>query len=117
MHASMVVLLATNHLSPYITIPWKNETYRHVFKNINFYRFTVGLVYYGVSLAAGDLTGNPYRDFILLSTVEFPAAAAAIFIAMRYVVYVVLKWYAFVLIFQSTWLHFCEYLHNCPSCL
>ena len=59
--------------------------------HFNFYRFTVGLVYYGVSLAASDLTGNPYRDLILLGIVEFSAAAAAIFIAMRYVVYLVLK--------------------------
>jgi len=41
-----------------------------------------GLVYYGISLASGDLSGEKYRDYILGSLVEFPAAVIGIFAAM-----------------------------------
>ena len=37
-----------------------------------------GLVYYGVALAADDLGGQIYRDYILTSLVEFPAVILAI---------------------------------------
>ena len=46
-------------------------------------RFFIGLVYYGVSLAAVSLTGNPYRDFMLIGIVDFPASATAMLIASR----------------------------------
>lgn len=46
--------------------------------NIAFGWMVLGLVYYGISLAASDLTGNMHRDYILSSLVEFPAAVLAI---------------------------------------
>jgi len=33
----------------------------------------VAMTFYGISLAAGDLSGNMYRDFALVSLIEFPA--------------------------------------------
>ena len=47
-----------------------------------FSRLVNGLVYYGVSLAAKDFTGNFHRDFILSSLVEFPAAVIAVIASM-----------------------------------
>lgn len=46
--------------------------------NVGFAWLVNGLVYYGVSLAAKDFTGNFHRDYILSSLVEFPAAVIAI---------------------------------------
>ena len=42
------------------------------------YRLVNGLVYYGVTLASGNLTDDFYRNFILSSLVEFPAAIIAV---------------------------------------
>eukprot|EP00794_Sanderia_malayensis_P010680 gene10680-11814_t len=42
-----------------------------------------GLVYYGVSFAAADLSGNMYRDYILLSLVELPAIILAIYFCQK----------------------------------
>ena len=47
------------------------------------YRMVNGLVYYGVALAADDLGGNMYRDYILASLVEFPAVVAAIYLCNK----------------------------------
>lgn len=43
----------------------------------------MGLVYYGVALAADDLGGALYRDYILASLVEFPAVILAIYLCHR----------------------------------
>ena len=43
-----------------------------------------GMVYYGISLAASDLGGSLYRDYILVSIVEFPAALLAIDFCERF---------------------------------
>ena len=40
-------------------------------------------MYYGVALAADDLGGNMYRDYILASLVEFPAAVGAIYLCNK----------------------------------
>ena len=45
----------------------------------------MGLVYYGLALAADDLGGEIYRDYILASLVEFPAVLLAIYLCNRYV--------------------------------
>lgn len=50
--------------------------------NIGLAWLVIGLVYYGISLAANDLTGSMYRDYILSSLVEFPAAILAIVFSM-----------------------------------
>jgi len=50
--------------------------------NIGFAWMVNGLVYYGITLASGDLSGEKYRDYILGSLVEFPAAVIGIFAAM-----------------------------------
>jgi len=51
---------------------------------VQFYAWTVmGLVYYGVALAADDLGGEIYRDYILASLVEFPAVLLAIYLCNR----------------------------------
>ena len=43
----------------------------------------MGLVYYGVALAANDLGGETYRDYILTSLIEFPAVLLAISLCNR----------------------------------
>ena len=45
----------------------------------------MGLVYYGVALAADDLGGEIYRDYILASLLEFPASFLAIYLCNRWV--------------------------------
>ena len=45
----------------------------------------MGLVYYGVALAADDLGGEIYRDYIVASLVEFPAVLLAIYLCNRWV--------------------------------
>ena len=47
------------------------------------FRFAIGLIYFGESLAASNLAGNEYRDFVLLAVVDIPAAIVAIVCAMR----------------------------------
>ena len=42
--------------------------------------FANGMVYYGLYLAANDLSGSIYRDFIVLSLIDFPATFLAIFL-------------------------------------
>ena len=42
------------------------------------FRMVTSLVYYGVSFASSDLSGNFHRDYILSSLVEFPAAVLAV---------------------------------------
>ena len=46
-------------------------------------RIVMGLVYFGVALAADDLGGAIYRDYILASLVEFPAVLLAIYLCNR----------------------------------
>lgn len=41
------------------------------------------IVYYGISIAANDLSGSLYRDYVLISAVEFPAAVTAIYLCDR----------------------------------
>ncbi|UYV67681.1 hypothetical protein LAZ67_5001568, partial [Cordylochernes scorpioides] len=48
-----------------------SSKYQHVI------RFTNSLVYYGVSMSAGQLIGSIFLNFILLSLVEIPAVALA----------------------------------------
>ena len=36
--------------------------------------------YFGLSLAAGDLSGNMYRDFALLSLIEFLVMPITVFL-------------------------------------
>ena len=43
-----------------------------------------GMVYYGVALAAGDIGGELYRDYILQSLLEFPSIGLGIYICNRY---------------------------------
>ena len=43
------------------------------------FRFMNALVYYGVSLSAGNLGGNIYVNFFLLSLVEFPGTRLVIY--------------------------------------
>jgi len=51
---------------------------------VQFYAWIVmGLVYYGLALAADDLGGEIYRDYILASLVEFPAVLLAIYLCNR----------------------------------
>ncbi len=45
------------------------------------------MVYYGLSLASGDLSGNMYRDFALTSLVELPATILAVPSLEKYVSY------------------------------
>ena len=42
-----------------------------------------GMVYYGLSLAAGDLGGSLYRNFAILSAVEVPALILMVFLCDR----------------------------------
>ena len=49
----------------------------------NLYRIVSGLVFYGVTFAANDLGGTIYRDYILVSVVDFPAAVIAIYLCNR----------------------------------
>ena len=42
--------------------------------------FVMGMVYYGLSLAADDLPGNLYINYVLFSLVEFPAVVLAIYL-------------------------------------
>lgn len=39
---------------------------------------SMGMVYYGLSLASSDLGGSLYRNYVLLSAVEFPAVVFAV---------------------------------------
>ena len=43
-----------------------------------------GMVYYGLSLAADDLGGNLYVNYILVSVIEFPAIASAIYFCDKF---------------------------------
>ena len=63
-----------------------------------FSRMVFGMVYYGVALAAGDLGGKLYRDYILQALVEFPAIGMGIYVCNRYVN---LQIYFFFLLTQS----------------
>ena len=42
------------------------------------------MVHYGLSLAADDLGGNLYLNFILISAIEFPAIASAIYFCNKF---------------------------------
>lgn len=42
-----------------------------------------GLVYFGLSLAADDLGGSLYRNYVLLSAVEFPANLSTIYLCEK----------------------------------
>jgi len=68
------------------------QHYKHLFKPkkiavrslIQGYAWIVnGLVFYGVSFAADDLGGSMYRDYILVSVVDFPAAFFAIYLCNK----------------------------------
>lgn len=48
--------------------------------NLGFAWMVFSLLYFGVSLAADDLGGSLYGNFILISLVEFPAGFAAIYL-------------------------------------
>lgn len=48
--------------------------------NIGFAWMVFSMVYFGVSLAADDLGGSLYINFILISLVEFPAGIAAVYL-------------------------------------
>ena len=39
----------------------------------------MAMTFYGISLAAGDLSGDMYRDFALVSLIEFPAMPLTVF--------------------------------------
>ena len=43
------------------------------------------MVFFGATMAADNLGGNMYRDFILLTLVRFPADLLAIVLGNRYV--------------------------------
>ena len=43
-----------------------------------------GMVYYGLSLAADDLGGSLYRNYVLVSIIEFPAIVMAIDFCQRF---------------------------------
>ena len=43
----------------------------------------MGLVYYGVALAADDFGGEIYRDYILASLADFPAVLLTIYLCNR----------------------------------
>jgi len=43
-----------------------------------------GIAYFGISMAADDLGGSPYRDFVILSIFEVPALALAIEFCTRF---------------------------------
>ena len=43
-----------------------------------------GMVYFGLSLAADDLGGNLYRNFVLVSIIEFPAVVFAVDFCARF---------------------------------
>ena len=45
----------------------------------------LGMVYFGVALAAEDLGGELYRDYILQALVEFPAFAVSVYMCNRFV--------------------------------
>ena len=53
-----------------------------------FFRFVVCMVYYTLSMSAGDLGGNKYVSFSLLGIVEIPALIIGYFIVDRYVSHV-----------------------------
>ena len=42
------------------------------------------LVYYGVTLSAGNLAGDIYLNFFLLSVVELPSALATLILLPKY---------------------------------
>lgn len=46
--------------------------------------FITAMVYFGISLASGDLSGDMYRDFVLTSLVEIPGNILAIWLCNRY---------------------------------
>ena len=48
--------------------------------NLGFAWMITSMVYYGVSLAADDLGGSLYTNFILISLVEFPAGVVAVYL-------------------------------------
>ena len=50
-----------------------------------FLRMVLGMVYFGVALAAEDLGGELYRDYILQALVEFPAFAVSVYMCNRFV--------------------------------
>ena len=46
--------------------------------------FTHGIIFYGLLLAANDLSGNLYLDFIILNLTHVPSNLLAIFLLQRY---------------------------------
>ena len=56
------------------------------FKTFNaaFAWFANGLVYYGLAIAADDLGGSLYRNFVILSAVEIPAVIVSIDFSRRF---------------------------------
>ena len=51
---------------------------------INFYRFVNALVFFGMSLNVGNLAGDMYLNFFILSLVEIPGALLIWFFMARY---------------------------------
>ena len=43
----------------------------------------MAMTFYGISLSSGDLTGNMYRDFALMSLTECPATFLAVILLER----------------------------------
>ena len=62
------------------------RTRKHAFQTLlqSIVWLVTGIVYFGISLAADDLGGNSYGDFIILSIFELPALALAIILCNRF---------------------------------
>ena len=67
---------STHKVSPLDLFRGVNIAIKSIIQGYNWLIF--GMVYYGLSLASSDLGGSLYRNYVLLSIVEFPAALLSI---------------------------------------
>jgi len=68
-----------------VIFPWLRMHVHGVFHNCFVCRMVITLVYYGLSLSAGELAGNRYINNFLSGVVEIPAYTISFFILGRWV--------------------------------
>ncbi|XP_066928941.1 organic cation transporter protein-like [Clytia hemisphaerica] len=75
------VLVVKNHASPIDLFKTKKLAKKTLLQG--FAWLVNGMAYYGISLAANDFGGDLYRDYVLVSIIEFPAALLAIYLCNK----------------------------------